>query len=201
MACGARVLGLRCYAIAVSALIVGLLTAGAPDAWGARGVAETFGQAGVGAGQFTFASGVGLNQTSGDVYVADAPINASGVGGQRVEQFSADGSFVRTWGWGVATGSDAFEVCSIACQAGLTGAGDGQFAFQVQADGVFTHPQVAVDQSDGSVYVADNLNDRVQKFSATGAFSSSSAPAGAETADEHAAGGDGRLRVGRRIRR
>lgn len=40
-----------------------------------------------------------------DVFVGD-------VGNRRVMQFSADGAFVRGWGWGVATGGAGFEVCA-----------------------------------------------------------------------------------------
>ncbi len=142
---------------------------GVSNASAAKGVVEAFGQAGQEAGQFTFAAGSAVNQTTGDVYVADVPIGAGEAGGQRVEQFTADGAFVRAWGWGVATGAGAFEVCTSSCQTGSGGSGDGQFEFALQGE-TFTHPQIAVDQSDGSVYVADTLNDRVQKFSASGDF-------------------------------
>lgn len=164
---GAYGLGRLCAVAVVVA--VSLLLLGVSSAVAAKGVVGTFGASGQGDGQFTVPSGIAVNQTSGDVYVADVPFGPGDAGGQRVEQFSADGAFVRTWGWGVATGADAFEVCTSSCQAGAAGSGDGQFAFALQTD-VFQHPQVAVDQSDGSVYVADPLNDRVQKFSASGAF-------------------------------
>ena len=45
---------------------------------------------------------------------------------------------------------------------GSFGQGDGQFAGFVAA--------VAVDSSSGNVYVADNGNHRIQKFSANGDF-------------------------------
>jgi sugar lactone lactonase YvrE len=141
---------------AVIAATLGLVA----SAHAAKGVVGAYGE-----GQFTYATGLAVNQASGDIYVADT-------GGQRVEQFTSSGDFVRAWGWGVETGANAFEVCTSACQAGIQGAGDGQFAFQIQDPDsfAFTYPQVAVDQADGSVYVVDTLNHRVQKFSATGAY-------------------------------
>jgi NHL repeat/WD40-like Beta Propeller Repeat len=141
------------------------LLAFAPPASAARNVAATFGHEGTDAGGFEWAGGIAVNQTTGDVYVADVPQVA---GGNRIEQFSADGDFIRAWGWGTATGADAFEICTTSCQAGIAGSGDGQFSFQFQNS--TTDPQIAIDQGDGSVYVADTLNDRVQKFSASGAF-------------------------------
>jgi hypothetical protein len=101
----------------------------------------------------------------GDVYVADQTNKA-------IDEFTAWGEFVKTWGWDViASGPDdngsGFEVCVPAngdvCKAGVQGAGTGQLGF----------PQgVAVD-SVGNVYVADagsGGNNRVQKFSAAGEF-------------------------------
>lgn len=46
-----------------------------------KGVVDTFGQAGTGAGEFTFAAGVAVNQGTGDVYVADVPTDESGGSG------------------------------------------------------------------------------------------------------------------------
>jgi DNA-binding beta-propeller fold protein YncE len=136
--------------------------------WGVRDGAEALqvctsdcvsGVAGGGTGQFSSPHGVAVNGSTGDVYVMDRD-------NQRVQQFDADGGFVRAWGWGVADDSEAFQVCDAPgpCQAGLAGSGDGQFA------GSGASPGVAVDPSDGSVYVADPGNNRIQKFDASGAF-------------------------------
>ncbi len=145
-----------------------MLVLGASPALAGKGVVETFGELGTGAGQFAFPTGVAVNQATGDVYVADADCCSFTTGGQRVSQFGDDGTFVRAWGWGVETGAAAFEVCTTSCLAGIQGSGDGQFSIG-SGDGL-SWPQIAVDQSDGSVYVADNLNSRIQKFSSTGAF-------------------------------
>jgi hypothetical protein len=68
-------------------------------------------------------------------------------------------SFVRAYGWGVATGAAQFEVCTTTCLAGLEGAGAGQF-------GASSPSAVAAD-STGRVYAVDLFNNRVQAFSST----------------------------------
>ncbi len=90
---------------------------------------------------------------SGDVYVADANNN-------RIEEFSAAGAFIKAYGWGVSDGASQFETCTTTCQAGIAGGGAGQL----------DSPQgVAIDSS-GDVYVAAYYNERIDEFSAAGAF-------------------------------
>jgi DNA-binding beta-propeller fold protein YncE len=119
-------------------------------------VLATFGAAGSGAGQFSGLRNLALNQSTGDVYVADT-------GNRRIERFLADGTFVSAFGWGVSDGSTAAQVCTSGCQAGISGSGTGQFVTPVF---------VAVDNSGGAsqgdVYVADIGTNLVQKFDATG---------------------------------
>ena len=137
------------------------------------GVVGSVGEAGTGGGAFDVPAGVAVEQASGDLYVADARNQFGQVGGgHRVQQLTSGGDFVRTWGWGVATGTNGFEVCSSSCQGGIAGPGAGQLSLQAFDDGgnFLVTPQVAVDQSDGSVYVADPGNDRVQKFNSSGAL-------------------------------
>jgi hypothetical protein len=102
-------------------------------------------------------SGVAVNSTTHDVYVADT-------GNRRVDQFSS-GTFVRAWGWGVADGLPSFETCTLVCQAGLSGSGPGQFE---------TPAFVAVDNSGGpsagDVYVGDTGDNLVSKFTGEGAL-------------------------------
>jgi len=64
-------------------------------------------------------SGLAVNEETGDVYVADTH-------NHRVDQFKADGAFVRAFGWGVADGSSEPQVCTTTCQAGISGAQPGQ---------------------------------------------------------------------------
>jgi NHL repeat/WD40-like Beta Propeller Repeat len=132
-------------------LVVGVGSAGA--------VVTQFGGEGEGAGQFSGASGIGLDQESGDVYVADS-------GNNRVEKFGSEGAFLLGWGEGVADGTTtAFQACEASCFQGLQGEGSGEFSGP---------SAVAVDNSlglsHGDVYVVDVVNNRVEKFSASGEF-------------------------------
>lgn len=122
------------------------------------------------AGEVNVSLGLAANSGNGHVYVSDA-INA------RISEYTAWGLFVRAWGWDVApegapgdTPADELETCGPAepeespppglCQMGSKGSGSGQFSLAVG---------VAVDLA-GNVYVSDQDNLRIQKFSPTGKF-------------------------------
>jgi hypothetical protein len=115
---------------------------------------NTFGSAGSGGGQFNFPKGIAVDQSTGDIYVADQ-FQA------RVEKFNSAGVFQVAWGWGVADGANQFETCTATCQGGIGGGGVGQFS---------TPSSVAVDSTTHDVYVGDSGNQNVQKFTAAGAF-------------------------------
>jgi hypothetical protein len=67
---------------------------------------------------------------------------------------AACGTFLETFGWGVADGANAFEVCTANCRTGIgSGNGNGEFA---------TVYGVAVD-GNGNLFVADNGNSRIQR--------------------------------------
>ena len=110
------------------------LLAGPADATAAPGYHPQFqwGSDGTGEGQFGNPQGIAIDP-AGDVYVADTD-------NDRVQKFSADGTFVTEWG--------------------SPGSGDGEFS------GVYA---VDTDTA-GNVYVLDIGNQRVQKFTSTGAF-------------------------------
>ena len=91
--------------------------------------------------------------SSGDVYVADSD-------NVRIDEFSAAGSFIEAYGWGVADGMNQFETCTSTCQAGIPGAGAGQFE----------DPTGVATDSSGNVYVPDYGNARIDEFSAAGSF-------------------------------
>ena len=112
-------------------------------AWGSAGDAE---------GEFANPRGVAVD-SSDNVYVAID-------GNHRIQKFSSAGSFLAAWGWGVDDGTPVSQVCTVTCQAGISGAGNGQFSFPL---GVTTGP-------DGVVYVADINNDRIQKFNSSGTY-------------------------------
>jgi tripartite motif-containing protein 71 len=139
---GSVLLGVAVLVVALSALPA----AGSPSLvaeWGTEGTAE---------GQFKTPIGVATD-ASGNVYVANS-------GDRRIDVFTSEGTFVRTWGWGVDDGSAALQVCTAGCESGISGNGVGQFIspFWVAIDAV------------GDVYVSDINNNRIQKFSASGAY-------------------------------
>ena len=120
-------------------------TTGAPvNRWGSAGTAE---------GQFSAPSGVATDP-GGNVYVTDT-------GNNRVQVFDSTGNFVRMWGWGVDDGTAVLQVCTSGCQAGINGAGLGQFS---QPDGIALNP------AGNRVYVSD-INHRIQEFTPTGTYS------------------------------
>jgi Fibronectin type III domain len=123
-------------------------------------LSASFAGAGSGAGQLSLASnsGVAVNSSTHDVYLADT-------GNRRVDQFSSAGVFIRAWGWGVADGLPGFETCTLSCQAGVSGLGAGQFNTPV-----FVAVDNSAGPSAGDVYVADTTSNLVQKFTASGAL-------------------------------
>jgi hypothetical protein len=147
-----------------------VLLAAAPALAAPKG-AFTFGSASPGTtgGLFNAPRDIAVRNANGDIYVVDR-------NNHRIQRFSASGDFELAWGWNVITSTptggstdlgDVFEVCTIAqdCQAGSPGtATDGQ-------SGRFDDPTgIAIDQTDGSVYVMDRDKRRIQKFTADGTF-------------------------------
>lgn len=117
-------------------------------------------------GEFANPQGIAVNQANGHVYVVDRD-------NSRVQEFDLDGNFVRLWGWGVSTPGGSFQICSSSCRAGAAGAGDGQLGEVTigdPTDPARGRPGIAVDPTDGQLFVADPGNSRVQQFSPTGAF-------------------------------
>jgi NHL repeat len=149
-------------AVVCLACVLGVSTAFAGSA---HVFSTSFGSEGSGAGELSSPEGVAVDNSmgpaSGDVYVADT-------GNHRVDQFDAEGNFIRAWGWGVANGLSEFEVCTLICEKGIAGSGPGQFK---------APSFIAVDGSSGpsagDVYVGDNEATVVQKFSSSGELVSS----------------------------
>jgi hypothetical protein len=140
--------------LAALALLVVAVLVGGTLALAGKGVRATFGSSGSSEGQFAGIGGLAVNTGSTDVYVAD-------VGNNRVQLILADGSFWGLWGWGVADGSEALQLCNFACLAGLAGGGAGQLS---------SPAGVAVNQTTQDVYVLDRDNFRVQQYDAVGNF-------------------------------
>jgi streptogramin lyase len=113
---------------------------------------RAFGSEGTAAGQLKGPTGIAVSGAG--VYVADYSNN-------RVEQFSTAGAFVRAIGWGVSNGEAKLEVCTSGCQAGIAGAGNGQFSLP---------RQIAAEASTGNLYVTDAGNNRVEEITSSGSF-------------------------------
>jgi hypothetical protein len=168
------VLGLSCLSLFAAAGAVFGLALGVAGATGSLPSLGSFGIQGKGAGQFERPRGVAIDgsggPSKGDLYVADQ-------NNQRVEKFTSVGSFVLMFGnlvnetkvrekaEGKAITEAEENLCTAVsgdvCTAGLRGSGGGQF---------FTPMGVAVDPSNGDVYVVDFSNHRVQKFGPDGEF-------------------------------
>jgi hypothetical protein len=147
--------------IGTVAAAIFLFSVGTATALANFGVANFFGSRGTKGGEFNgLVGGLAVNRTgaggvsAGDVYAADGS-------GNRVEEFSATGQFVRAIGLGV--GGPGVNVCTIAadCVGGQSSGGAGALG---------SPNDVAVDQATGAVYVAERSNPRIDVFAATGAF-------------------------------
>jgi sugar lactone lactonase YvrE len=115
-----------------------------------------FGSSGSGDGQLDEPLDVAINESNGDVYVADA-------GNHRVDQFSPAGSFIRAFGADV--GGAGVDACTSGCQAGSASSEPepGELA-----DPKFVEVDNSTGPSAGDVYVADGENRTVQKFDSSG---------------------------------
>ena len=151
-------------------IVLGVVSISAPAAFAHRGrvFGPSFGAPGSGAGQLSFLSSqtgpsairtnLAVNDMTHDVYAADP-------GNHRVDQFEANGRFVRAWGWGVRDGAAEFQVCTTqtTCRGGLSGVAPGEFV---------TPAFVVIDNSSGSssgdVYVGDAAGETVSKFTQAG---------------------------------
>jgi DNA-binding beta-propeller fold protein YncE len=104
-----------------------------------------WGTQGTGEGEFNNPTGIAV-ASDGSVYVADTD-------NDRIQKFTTEGTFVSKWGdewYGEDEGGDEEFV----------GTGDGD---------LFSPKGVAV-ASDGSVYIADTYNNRIQQFTSEGVF-------------------------------
>lgn len=124
------------------------------------------GEAGALGGEMETAKQVAVDQATGDVYVAENP--GGSAEGQRIQKFTASGSFLLAFGWDARQGGvTTFEICTVAtnCQRGPDGENAGQFG----GFGLGSSNRLAVGPS-GDVYLADSENHRLQHFAPTGAF-------------------------------
>jgi len=111
------------------------------------------GLSGAGAGEFAEPQGITFDESNGDLYISDAA-------DERIDVYSTAGAFVKAFGWGVADGKAELETCTTSCRAGTAGAGKGQLS----------SPHGLTADTNGNIWVADDTNSRLEKFSAEGAY-------------------------------
>jgi hypothetical protein len=112
-----------------------------------------------------------VDQDTGNVYVSDRD-------NRRIDEYEADGTFIRSFGWDVAESGPgntgiAYEVCEEAegdvCKAGVSGSGTGQISSSNTAGilGIAVSPPDGAAAS-GTVFVADSGNRRVNTYALDG---------------------------------
>jgi sugar lactone lactonase YvrE len=118
---------------------------------------RTWGSSGAAEGEFSF-----FGQYAGIAVASDGAVYVADAGNNRIQKFTADGTFVSTWGLDVDPASPGvFAVCTTGCQGGLADS----------VDGAMSNPlSVAVNPSGGDVVVADQYNNRIQRFDADGGY-------------------------------
>ncbi|MDW7990827.1 MAG: TIGR03663 family protein [Anaerolineae bacterium] len=158
--------------------------------WRALSPVRTWGAEGSGPGQFLRPRGIAV-APDGSIYVADS-------GNHRIQKFTAEGEFVTAWGnfggcpeqtpppgafcepWGVAVGPDgAVYVADLWAHRVQKFSSEGEFIAQWGFSsnygtdlrpGAFYGPRGIVVAPDGTVYVTDTGNKRVQVFTGDGAY-------------------------------
>jgi hypothetical protein len=133
-----------------------------------------------GNGSLSKPSGIAVDQDSGQVYVLDSSSRRTLDNNFRVNVYSATGTFLRSFGWGVVesgpgnTGT-GYEICVAAngdvCKKGTAGPGLGQFG--VGGTGERAPEGIALSPPDGNpasgtVYLADQFNRRINTYNLDG---------------------------------
>ncbi|HET6571321.1 MAG TPA: hypothetical protein VFG58_07530 [Solirubrobacterales bacterium] len=136
----------------------------------AAGYAEaapaTIAEGGQGAGRVLFPVGAAVDQSSGDLYVADR-------NNFRINKFDQDGNFLLSWGYGVRDGhSVALQTCGPEASPPTSRCFKGEDVNVLTGAATVAPSSVAVDQTSGDVYVSDTGtgNDRVSEFGPAGEF-------------------------------
>jgi DNA-binding beta-propeller fold protein YncE len=145
-------------AVVAVGLAAGVLVLGVAPALAvpAHVLSSSFGSVGSGAGQVELeaSSEVAVNDETHDIYVADT-------GNHRVDEFSSLGVFILAFGANV--GGAGVNVCTTTCVKGTSTSTLGGFERPV-----FIAVDNSVGESHGDVYVGDEGNGSVSKFTATG---------------------------------
>jgi hypothetical protein len=161
--------------VTVGGLLVVVFAMASTPAFASRNhsFAHAFGSKGTGAGQMQLAapvpspggnggdetggSGLALNTSAHDIYVADTD-------NHRVDEYTTAGAFVRAFGYGVLNGKHELQTCTSTCREGISGPAPGQLE---------TPTFIAVDNNGtgaGDLYVGDTGDNLITKYTATGAL-------------------------------
>ena len=144
-----------------------------------------FGSNGAGAGQFKEAVGIAANPSTGVLYVAD-------LSNARISEFSPAGRLLTEWGtWGPKHENSSPNNVAVAANGTLydsnlhsgqvltwtppeAGAAklnyNSQFGSSGSGNGQFSSPKYTALDGEGNVWATDCGNNRIEKFSAKGAF-------------------------------
>ncbi len=170
----------------------------------AGGYINQFGSKGSGSGQFEEPWGIAANPSTGNLYVAD-------LGNQGVEEFSPAGRFLTSWRtWGPSHRLSG-PVCLAIAQNGTiyvpdlqgdkvsawtppeAGAAHLVYASQIgsagSGNGQFSTPIDPAFDGEGDLFVTDLGNNRVEKFSPSGAYVSSFGSGGSGNGQFNGPGG------------
>jgi DNA-binding beta-propeller fold protein YncE len=93
----------------------------------------------------------------------DNQILVADTANNRIDVFSPAGTFVRAFGKGVNTGPGDPDVCTTACKEGIEGVGD-------DVAGALSVPSGITANTAGTLFVAEEANNRVSEFSIDGGF-------------------------------
>jgi hypothetical protein len=116
-------------------------------------------------GSLNSPSSIAVDQDTGNVYVADR-------NNRRINEYSGDGTFIRSFGWGVdaSTPGEGYEVCPATdrCTYGIAGSGVGQIGRnQFTTMGITVSPPDG-NSATGTVFLADPQSRRVDTYDLDG---------------------------------
>lgn len=165
---------------------------------------DQFGGQGTGAGQFEEPYGIAANPSTGVLYVCD-PYNS------RMEEFSPAGKFLTEWQtWSVSHEQYSPHAVAVSATGDLYIVDRGsnvvgewippeaggahlsfstQFASKGSGEGQLSEPEGAAVDGEGDLWVADWANDRIEEFSAKGAFLAAYGKEGSGEGQFHAPSG------------
>ena len=109
-------------------------------------------------------TGNGSDVSVGDFYVSDSTGNQGG----RIIEYDPTGSLIRAFGWGVATETNEYQICTANCQA--AGEPTPPAAAGSISPNIGTGQELTVDQANGNLFLIDNQFGRIDVFSADGRF-------------------------------